>query len=152
MDSILKSVRKLCGLQEDDDVFDTDLIIHTNSVFSILEQLGVGPPEGFTIEDDFTVWKAYIPDNDKLLNYVKAYVPMKVRQLFDPPTGAAADAAIRLIGEYEWRINVAAEEKIETNGGEPSDPSKPDPTPTPEPEPEPKPDPEPDPGGDEGGA
>lgn len=125
MDSILNSVKKLCGIAEDYDVFDTDIIINTNSVFSMLEQLGVGPKTGFSISDTETTWTDYIPDNVKLRNIVMAYVPLKVRQLFDPPTGAAAESAVRMISEYEWRINVFAEEN-ESIGGDSSGPTGPD--------------------------
>lgn len=126
MESILNSVKKLCGIAEDYDVFDMDVIINTNSVFSTLEQLGVGPKNGFTISNAEPTWEDYIPDNAKLRNMVMAYVPLKVRQLFDPPTGAAAEAAVRMIGEYEWRINVFAED-TEANGGDPSGPVEPGP-------------------------
>ena len=43
MDSILTSIKKLLGITEEYDHFDQDLILHINSVFGILTQLGVGP-------------------------------------------------------------------------------------------------------------
>ena len=44
------------------------------------------------------------------LNDVKTYMYMKVRLLFDPPTSSAAIASMeKLISEFEWRLNVAAE-------------------------------------------
>lgn len=109
MESILTSIKKLLGITEDYTHFDADLIMHINSVFMILTQMGVGPPEGFSIEDDGAVWEDFITDSTKL-QAVKSYVHLKVRLLFDPPTGSAVmESMNRLISELEWRLNVAAE-------------------------------------------
>lgn len=109
MDSILTSVKKLLGIAEEDTSFDTDLIIHINSVFSILIQLGVGSPEGFSIEDNTAVWTDFIKDGTNL-ELVKSYVYMKVRLLFDPPTSSSAiETSKSLINELEWRINVTVD-------------------------------------------
>lgn len=111
MDSILQSIKKTLGIAEEYTVFDTDIIIHINSVFMILNQLGVGPKEGFHIEDDGTTWDEYVePEMD--LESVKSYIYMKVRMLFDPPTSSAAiESMNHLISEFEWRLNVGAETK-----------------------------------------
>lgn len=109
MDSILTSIKKLLGISEDVDNFDTDIIIHINSVLMILNQLGVGPAEGFSISDKTAKWIDFIP-NDSSIEAVKSYVYLKVRLMFDPPTSSAAIESInKLIAEYEWRINVMAE-------------------------------------------
>lgn len=105
-DSILDSIKKILGMPPDYDAFDTDLVIHINSVFGILAQLGVGPVGGFSISDNTTLWKAYLGDS-KDLEMVKSYIALKVRLVFDPPTiGAVMDAAKEQIREYEWRLNV----------------------------------------------
>ena len=104
MDSILTSIKKMLGIAEDCTDFDVDLIIHINSVLGILNQLGVGPESGFYIEDDSAVWSDFL-DNNVKLNLVKSYVYMKVRLMFDPPTGAQImDAINKNISELEWRI------------------------------------------------
>lgn len=109
MGSILTSIKKLLGIPEDHDHFDADIIIHINSVFMILTQLGVGPSKGFVIEDDTSEWTDFIPDTTKV-EAVKSYVYLKVRLIFDPPTSSAVIESInRMISEYEWRLNVAAE-------------------------------------------
>lgn len=111
MESILTSIKKLLGIGEDYTHFDADIIMHINSVFAVLTQLGVGPSEGFSIEDDLTTWNEFLPD-DPRLNTVKSYMYMKVKLLFDPPTGSThAEAMNRVISEFEWRLNVAAESK-----------------------------------------
>lgn len=117
MDSILTSIKKLLGIDESYTHFDADIILHINSVFSILTQLGVGPKEGFFIEDDSTEWTEFLSDSPKL-NFVKSYVQLKVRLLFDPPDkGSLMDALTRTISELEWRIQVAAD-PVKTNGEE----------------------------------
>ena len=110
MESILTSIKKLLGIAEDYEHFDSDIIMHINSVFMTLTQLGVGPSEGFYIEDEEALWVDFIPDLTKL-QAVKTYMYLKVRLLFDPSSlGSATLAAYeRQIQEYEWRLNVAAE-------------------------------------------
>lgn len=108
-ESILTSIKKLLGIPEDYEHFDQDIIIHINSVFMILNQLGVGPTEEFTITDKTAVWSDFISDNKKFES-VKTYVYMKVRLLFDPPLSSAVmDCINKVINELEWRLNVAAE-------------------------------------------
>ena len=108
-ESILTSIKKLLGIPEDYEHFDQDIIIHINSVFMILNQLGVGPTEEFTIADKTAVWSDFISDNKKFES-VKTYVYMKVRLLFDPPLSSAVmDCINKVINELEWRLNVAAE-------------------------------------------
>lgn len=109
MDSILTSIKKLLGITEEYTHFDVDLIMHINSVFMILNQLGVGPSEGFAIEDDTATWDDFIEDPTQL-QAVKSYVYMKVKLLFDPPLSSAVmEAMNRTISEFEWRLNVAVD-------------------------------------------
>ena len=118
MDSILTSVKKIIGISEEDESFDTDLIIHINSVLMILNQLGVGPEDGFSIADKSAVWTDVIGDN-KLIEAVKTFVGLKVRLIFDPPTSSAVlDSINKTISELEWRINVMVENKANVSGGE----------------------------------
>lgn len=109
MESILTSIKKLLGIVEEYEHFDADLIMHINSVFSILTQLGVGPSEGFFIKDDSAVWADFIQDNTKI-EMVKSYIHLKVKLLFDPPLNSAViEAMNRMISEFEWRLNVAVD-------------------------------------------
>lgn len=112
-ESILTSVKKLLGITEDYTVFDTDLIMHINSVFLNLSQLGVGPDEGFAITSAENQWSEYMASGT-LLNAIKTYVYLKVRLLFDPPTSSSvADSMKNMISELEWRINVEGESNKE---------------------------------------
>jgi hypothetical protein len=109
MESILTSIKKLLGISEEYEHFDIDIIMHINSAFSVLTQIGVGPEEGFHIEDASKTWSEFLYD-DLRLEFVIKFIYLKVRQGFDPPTSSAAIEAInRQINELEWRINVAAE-------------------------------------------
>lgn len=110
MTSILTSIKKLLGISEEYVHFDVDIIMHINSVFMVLAQLGVGPPDGFTITGKYENWNDFIKDDDTKIEAVKTYVYQKVRLLFDPPTSSAhLEALQRSIAEFEWRLNVAAE-------------------------------------------
>lgn len=110
MDSILTSIKKDLGIAEAYEHFDSDITRHINSVFMILNQLGVGPSECFTITDKYDLWPDFMEDGQ--IELVKSYMYLKVRLLFDPPTSSAAiESMNRQISEFEFRLNVAAESK-----------------------------------------
>ena len=114
-ESILTSVKKALGPEEDYEHFDPEIIMYVNSVLATLTELGVGPVEGFMIQDKGAKWNDFISD-DKLLNLVPTYVYLKVKLLCDPPTaGAVLEAMERQASQYEWRINVAAERSKSKN-------------------------------------
>ena len=108
-ESILNSVKLSLGVPVEYEHFDQQIALHLNTVMAILPQLGVGPKEGFYVQDDQTTWGELIGDTElvnKLL-YVKSYVCLRVRLLFDPPTSSGAvDAMERQMRELEWRITV----------------------------------------------
>ena len=108
--SILTSTKKILGIDDDYTAFDLDIITHINSAFVTLTQLGIGPTNGFMIEDATTTWDAFL-GSDIRLNSVKSYVYMRVRLLFDPPTTSYLITALNeQLKELEWRLNVGREE------------------------------------------
>ena len=110
MDSILTSIKKLLGITAEYKQFDPDLIIHINSVFLILKQIGIGPEQGFSISGEYETWKQFLPEGSENFEAVKSYMYIKVKLLFDPPTSSAVmEAMNRIASEYEWRLNVEAE-------------------------------------------
>lgn len=117
-ESILDSVKLSLGIPVEYEHFDQQIMLHLNTVMAILPQLGVGPEEGFFVQDDSTTWGDLIGDTElvyKLL-YVKSYVCLRVRLLFDPPSSSGAiDAMERQMRELEWRITVT---KDPVNGEE----------------------------------
>ena len=105
-DSILNTIKKLLGIAEENTEFDLDIILHINSVFTILTQLGVGPSKGFFITDGSATWSDFIPEGE-MVEAVKSYMVCKVRMLFDPPTSSATMQALQnMCNELEWRLNV----------------------------------------------
>ena len=104
--SILDSIKKLLGLESSYTAFDTDIIMHINSVFSLLHQIGASPLEGVTIEDNTAVWEMYLGDR-KNLNFVKTYMYLKVRLWFDPPATSFALTNMQdQVKELEWRLSI----------------------------------------------
>lgn len=117
MESILTSIKKLLGIEEDYKHFDDEIIMQINAALSSANMLGVGPPEGFFITDASAVWSDLIGDR-KDLHFIKTYVWHKVRLGFDPPQmGYLVDAIKSQIQELEWRLNV----QIETPASESND-------------------------------
>ena len=64
--SILTSIKKILGIPEEHEHFDADIIMHINTVFMILNQLGVGPASGFKILDKTTMWDDYLKNDSQL--------------------------------------------------------------------------------------
>jgi len=109
-ESILTSIKKLLGIPEEQTHFDPDIIMHINSVLSILNQLGVGV-EGFSIQDKDATWNAFVTDDTKT-EMIKTYVYQKVKLIFDPPLSSSViEAMNRSIAELEWRINSTVDYK-----------------------------------------
>lgn len=107
MDSVLDTVKKSLGIPKDHTEFDVDIIMHINSTFSKLYQMGVGPRDNvFSIEDSSDAWSDFINDR-KGIEMVKSYMYIDVRLLFDPPTASLLTALQETKKEYEWRLNVA---------------------------------------------
>lgn len=110
-DSILTTTKKILGLNDDYTAFDLDIIIHINAVFATLQQIGLGRPSGFMIEDKTSKWEEIFLTPQQL-NTVKTYMFLKVKSLFDPPaTSYLISATNEQLMEYEWRLNVMAEEQ-----------------------------------------
>lgn len=109
MDSILTSTKKLLGIQEEYTDFDSDIIIHINSVLMNLNQIGIGPATGYRILGKTEKWADYLSSNINLEG-VKTYIYFKVRLMFDPPSSSfVLDSIDRQIKELEWRLNIQAE-------------------------------------------
>lgn len=133
--SILDSIKKKLGLGADYDVFDQDIMTHINTVFTNLNQLGIGPAAGFELEDAQTTWDAFLgPNASPLLNPVKSYIYFKVRLAFDPPsTSFHIDSMQKQIAEIEFRLLIARDELLSDSTGvlfpelptEPVDPTNP---------------------------
>ena len=114
MDSILQSIEKLLGLDENYDAFDDDVMMHINSVLMILTQLGVGPKNGFSITGEEETWGDYLGEDISKLSAVKTYVYLKVKTMFDPTSSSVVNEATKeMLKELEWRLNSEIEYKEE---------------------------------------
>ena len=114
--SILTSVKKSLNIPEEVTVFDPDIIMHINSVFAKLNQLGVGPSETFMIEDDEAEWSDFYTNLD--INTVRSYMYLEVRLLFDPPTASMLTSFEKARDEMVGRLNVADDELLYANSEE----------------------------------
>lgn len=109
--TILEDIRHAIGLGDEHTFFDSDLILHVNSTFDIIHQLGAGPIDGFVIEDGSETWDDYFAGY-KTIEFIKTYMYISVKLVFDPPQNSFLVKALEdKQKEYEWRINVAAESK-----------------------------------------
>lgn len=112
MNSILTSIKKMLGIVEECEDFDTDIIIHINTALSSLTQIGVGPSDGFLITDKSSEWSNFINDNKKL-EMIKTYIFLKVKNVFDPPASSTVKEIYNQnISELEWRISVEVNQEV----------------------------------------
>lgn len=105
-ESILLSIKKLLGITPEYTIFDTDIIIHINSVFTILNQLGIGPDEGYVITGANETWDDYVPKESRVrIESLKTFIYIKVKLVFDPPLSSVAVQNLKdTAAEYEWRL------------------------------------------------
>ena len=109
MESILESIKKLLGIEASYNHFNQEIVLNINAALMFLNQLGVGPLEGFVIQDKKQKWTDFIGGR-KDLEAIKTYVYLKTRLTFDPPQmGYLVDAITKQITELEWRLNVQVE-------------------------------------------
>lgn len=110
-ESILKTIKSLLGIPEEDTSFDSDVVTHINSVLFILNQLGIGPDPGFLIRDEHALWEDFLEGSDTYqLEAVKTYIYLKVKLAFDPPSNASLiDALNKQANEYEWRFSIISD-------------------------------------------
>lgn len=110
MDSILLSIKKLLGIDSSYTVFDGDIILHINTAFAILNQLGIGPDEGYMVDNEHQYWDEYMSDIN--LNMVKSFIFLNVRLNFDPPSSTALLESMKnTLNELTWRLELEGQNK-----------------------------------------
>jgi len=113
-ESILNCVKAGCGIPADHHEFDQMILPNINMAFGALFQIGVGDPDNpFVVTDDQQTWSEVTDQIN--MEMIKTFVTLKTRQIFDPPSGAAADALNKVLDEVTWRIRVAVEEDMRIN-------------------------------------
>lgn len=108
-DSVLTSVKKMLGIAAEYTAFDTDIIIHINTVLSELQQLGVGlTDEQYEITSADDTWTMVLT-TQKNLAMIRSYTYLRVRLMFDPPSSGYTTTSFQnQINELGWRIMTAA--------------------------------------------
>ena len=110
MDSILNNVKKLLGIDSDDDSFDVDVMTIINSTILSLAQMGIGPSNGFIVTSIENEWTDWIVTPTVNLEAVKTYLYLKTKLIFDPPTNSTViEAFNKSLSELEWRMMLAVE-------------------------------------------
>ena len=113
MESILETVKKSLGPGEGYDYFDPELIMYINSELAVLTQIGVGPPDGFSITGPDEKWSDFIADDFKKFQMVQSYLCIQVKLQFDPPlTASVLDSLTRKATELQWRLFEQADPKL----------------------------------------
>ena len=111
--SILNSMKLMLGMEPEYNAFDTDIIIHINTILGKLTQVAVGPKEGFQLDAEHpesSKWEDFIGTEDTILNMVKTYTYLQLRLLFDPPQNSFTQDAIKKEAEeLLWRLNIDAD-------------------------------------------
>jgi len=111
-ESILNTIKKMIGIEDDYDAYDTDIIVSINAAFGTLNQIGIGPDEGFSISDASTTWDAYTTEVT-VLNLLKQYIYLKVKNVFDPSASSAVSTSYdNVVKELEWRLNMEHEKTV----------------------------------------
>lgn len=115
MESILTSIKSMLPLDETYDYFDPSVIMHINSAFFTLSQIGVGPKETYSIKDKTNVWSEFMGESIRL-EAVKLYIYMSVRLSFDPPTSSFVLSSMETqMQELEWRLKTEVEKEVAIN-------------------------------------
>lgn len=111
-DSILNSVKKLLGIEPDFTEFDIDVMMNINAAIMTLNQLGVGPSDGYTVTSADDTYEDFLGEDNEETPQVKMYLFYKTRLGFDPPQSSVVVEAIKeMIRETEWRLNIQVDPK-----------------------------------------
>lgn len=111
-ESILTSVKKLLGIQEECEEFDQDILVNINAAIFTLRQIGVGPVEGFTIIDKTQTFQDYLGGGNLEIPQVRMYLYLKTKLGFDPPSSSFVLESIKqMISEAEYRLNIQVDPK-----------------------------------------
>ena len=115
--SILITIKKLLGLAPDYTAFDSDVVVYINSVLMTLNQIGIGPDEGFIITGPYELWTDFVPNEITDQQGIPTYIYLKVKLMFDPPASSFGQEALKKQAEeIEWRLNVQSPEFEKESG------------------------------------
>lgn len=105
IDSILLSTRAACGVEQDDDSFDTELIpLIESDLFEVTQAAHVGI-QGFTLTGVSETWLDFNPEHPEVNPLLATLVGKRVKMLFDPPSGSVGNSLTETINRLEHRLN-----------------------------------------------
>lgn len=111
MNSILNSVKKNLGIESSYHDFDQDIIMNINSAIFTLTQFGIGPDNGYIVQDEKDTYFDYLGTAEPFYQAIKMYLTFRTRLGFDPPTSSYVLESIKdQIKELEWRLLVMTEQ------------------------------------------
>ena len=103
---IITDVKQMLGASIYDDSFDVNIVIAINSALAVLSDIGISEADNVCLEIGDTVTWDELLEGRTDIEYIKTYIYLKVKMLFDPPSSSALlDAYNRQIAEFEWRLN-----------------------------------------------
>ena len=109
VDSILNTIKKLLNIPPNDTAFDVEILVHINSVFMMLNQLGIGPETVYQINGSTEKWSDFLGEDETKYNAVKSLMYLKVRLMFDPPgTPFLISSMEAQISEMVFRLTTQA--------------------------------------------
>ena len=112
MELILTTIKKQIGIDESDPSFDSQIIVGINMAISVLNQIGVGPLNGFMLINGAETWEDYIPSlvsSPKYIN-VQTYIFCRAKLLVDPPSNLTQYNALKSTAdEMEYRLKTESE-------------------------------------------
>lgn len=112
---ILESVKKWIGPSVDYDYFDSDLLMHINSYFAVMSQCGIGPTNGFTVDEN-SKWDDFV-SSGPIQSMAKQYVQLRTRLTFDPPSSSfVIDLLKKNAEEMEWRMYIQKDSEERLGG------------------------------------
>ena len=114
MDDIITDIKQMLGASIYDDSFDVNIVIAINSALAVLSDIGISEADNVCLEIGDTVTWDELLEGRTDIEYIKTYIYLKVKMLFDPPSSSALlDAYNRQIAEFEWRLNTKQSAKKE---------------------------------------
>ena len=114
MSDIITDVKQMVGASIYDNSFDVNIVIAINSALAVLSDIGISEADNVCLEIGDTVTWDELLEGRTDIEYIKTYIYLKVKMLFDPPSSSALlDAYNRQISEFEWRLNTKQSAKKE---------------------------------------
>ena len=111
---IITDIKQMLRASIYDDSFDVNIVIAINSALAVLSDIGISEADNVCLEIGDTVTWDELLEGRTDIEYIKSYIYLKVKMLFDPPSSSALlDAYNRQIAEFEWRLNTKQSVKKE---------------------------------------